>query len=48
MHNAEHLVTKYGGTVERFIEDPEGGHADFLLTDAYYEDTLQVWFELTE
>lgn len=30
------------------IEDPEGGQADFLLTDTYYEDALQVWFELTE
>ncbi len=48
MHNAEQIVTKYGGTVERFIEDPEGGHADFLLTDTYYEDALQVWFRLTE
>lgn len=48
MHNAERTVTEYGGTVGRFIEDPEGGHADFLLTDAYYEDALQAWLELTE
>jgi len=47
MHNAEQIVTEYGGTVERFVEDPEGGHADFLLTDDYYEDAIQVWFELT-
>ena len=43
MHNAEQAVIEYGGAVERFIEDPEGGHADFLLTDAYYEDAIGVW-----
>jgi len=47
MHNAEQLVTEYGGTVERFIEDPQGGHAGLLKTDAYYEDAIETWFELT-
>ena len=48
MHDAEQSVIEYGGTIERFIEDPEGGHADFLLTEGYYEDALEIWFELTE
>ncbi len=47
MHNAEQTVIKYGGTVERFIEDPQGGHAGLLKTDAHYEDAIKTWFELT-
>lgn len=47
MHNAEQMVIEYGGTVERFIEDPTGDHADFLLKDDYYEDAVRAWFELT-
>ena len=46
MRNAEHTVTKYGGTVDRFIRDPHGSHGGFLKNDVYYEDAIATWFEL--
>ena len=46
MGNAEHTVTKYGGTVDRFIRDAHGSHGGFLKNDVYYEDAIATWFEL--
>jgi hypothetical protein len=47
MHNAERIVTERGRTVERFIEDPEGGHAGYRHTPEYFEAAVQKFIELT-
>lgn len=47
MHNAERIVSRYGATIEAFIEDPLGGHAGLRDNPEYHEQAVQKFLELT-
>jgi len=46
MDDAEQIVTKHGGIIERFVKDPDGNHGGFLESDTYYEDAINTWLKL--
>jgi len=47
MRNAEAIVTQYGAVIERFIEDPEGGHQGYRLNPEWHAAGVETFLRLT-
>jgi hypothetical protein len=46
MRNTEEVITRFGGTVERLIEDVDAGHDGFYRHPQYHEEALEIFFRL--
>ncbi len=47
MRNTEEVIPRYGGIVERYVEDIGAGHAGFFVHPQYHEEALQIFIQRT-
>ncbi len=47
MRNTAEVIPRYGGVVERYVEDIGAGHGGFFEHPQYHEEALQIFFQMT-